>query len=134
MNGYDWIYGDLICTLLYPLQTVTVFASVFTLVVLSCSRYYAIVHPFSAQPRKVHAKVLIVTIWVVSFLLGTPYMTTLQVSHDKNTGSNECKATWSSSAERTYTWVNFVLQYALPLTVMSIAYSLIVYDLNFKPR
>ena len=131
MNGGNWIYGEIICVILYPLQTVTVYASVFTLIMLSCSRYYAIVCPLSQQPRRIHAKILIVVIWLLSFILVTPYMAVLHTSLIDAEGK-VCQAAWSSYSKRTYTIVCFVLQYAIPLTIMTASYSRIIYDINFK--
>ena len=39
IHPHKWIYGPWFCRLLYPIQTATVYASVLTLVALSCSRY-----------------------------------------------------------------------------------------------
>ena len=132
LNNGNWIYGKVICTLLYPLQTATVFASVFTLTVLSFSRYRAIVCPLYEQPRKTHAKIVIVVIWFASLIMVTPYMAVLQIDTDTDSECRKCGATWSSSAHFTYSIISFTLQYALPLLVMTITYSLVIYDVNFK--
>ena len=132
MNGGNWIYGGFICALLFPLQTATVFASVFTLMVLSTSRYYAIVRPLSPQPRTCHAKISIVVIWALSFVLVTPYMAALETHEDISHNTTTCKPTWSTTTNETYTMFNFLLQYAIPLLVMSVAYALVIRDVSYK--
>ena len=42
VHPHEWVYGRGFCHLLYPIQSSTVYSSVFTLVGLSCSRYHAI--------------------------------------------------------------------------------------------
>ena len=51
-----WVYGEFFCKLMYPLQSCVIYASVMTLTVTSCSRYYAIAHPFRRQPTTRHAR------------------------------------------------------------------------------
>ena len=50
MKPYQWIYGDFFCHLFYPFQTATIYASVFTLTALGCTRYMGIVHPYLPIP------------------------------------------------------------------------------------
>ena len=53
---HKWLYGKVFCKLFYPLQSSIVYASVLTLAVTSCSRYYAIAFPFRPQPTARHAR------------------------------------------------------------------------------
>ena len=87
------MYGKIGCSLFYPLQTATVYASVFTLAALSCSRYIAIVHPYRANPTSFVAKCVLITIWVFSFLLVTPYIASLQLNDE----TGQCEETWTHS-------------------------------------
>ena len=98
MNGAKWFYGEVVCVMLYPLQTATVYASVFSLVVLSYSRYHAIVLPFRRQPDIKHAKFFIVGIWVSSFALVSPYMTVLTVDEQ----DQMCVDTWTLKQAQWY--------------------------------
>ena len=124
-NQY-WIYGDKFCTIFYPIQTATVYGSVFTLVGLSLSRYWAIIHPFKPQATVRHAKIAIAVIWMLSLALVIPYMTVLKVQGDY------CSETWRPIQGRIYTVATVVLQFLLPLFVISIAYTFIVYELKFS--
>ena len=45
-----WVFGKLLCHFLFPLRSATIFSSIFTLMCLSISRYWAIMHPFRRQP------------------------------------------------------------------------------------
>ena len=130
IHPHVWIYGTLFCHFLYPIQTATVYASVLTLVVLSCSRYYAIVHPYSIQPTTRHARLLILFIWVMSLLFVTPYMLGLQL----NEQSEHCEEVWTNNQRKIFTSLTFVFQYGIPIALISVAYSFIVYELHFKSR
>ena len=74
LNGQKWPYGGFFCRMLYPLQTMTVYLSVFTLVALSLSRYWAIVYPMRRQPSVKHAKICIGVIWLLGFAAVIPYI------------------------------------------------------------
>ena len=71
LNNFTWIYGSALCKALYPLESMTIFASAFLLVGLSCSRYWAIVYPFKKQPTLTMAKTIVLLIWFTSFVLVT---------------------------------------------------------------
>lgn len=123
----SWLYGEHFCTVFYPIQTITIYGSVFTLVALSLTRYWAIIHPFRSQPTLKMAKILIGVIWVCSGLVVLPYFLVLKYNND--TGS--CEEVWTFNQRRTYTIAIFVFQYVLPLSVISLAYIYIVYDLCY---
>lgn len=122
---YDkWIYEKFFCTILYPIQSATIYGSVFTLLVLSCSRYWAIVYPFKRQPTTFAAKICIAAIWLTSLALVTPYMIALE--YDEN--DTHCKEVWSDQQRSVFTSLTFLFQYVFPLTVVIIAYAFIAYD------
>lgn len=118
-NNYKWPYGEFLCKLLYPLQTVAMFASIFTLTAVSLNRFWAIVYPLRKQMTKMHAIVVIVIIWVICILLTVPYVMVLSL--DKTT--MECGEYWPETDYRkAYTASLFALQYVLPLSVITLAY------------
>ena len=126
--NHEWIYGKFFCNIFYPIQSATIYGSVFTLVVLSCCRYSAIIHPFRRQPKKFEAKVLICIIWVSSLLLVTPYMMGLKYNGE----TKECMEVWSNEQRRIYTIATFTIQYVLPLTIIIVAYAFIIYEIALK--
>ena len=124
---YYWPYGAFMCRVIYPLQTQTLFASVYTLVALSLSRYWAIVHPLRQQLKVEKVKWVIFLIWVVSFIPVCPYIATLRL----NTSTLSCEETWKNDASRkAYTLSLFFLQYVIPLTVISSAHLSIALELK----
>ena len=131
LNNGVWIYGKTFCSIFYPLQTSSVYGSVFTLVALSFSRFWAIVKPFNRQPNILVAKILIGVIWICSFVVVIPYMSVLNYSEDSN-GKQTCEENWTDKQRRTYTIAIFLFQYVFPLTIISIAYVYIIRELCYR--
>jgi len=116
---YYWPYGTFMCRVIYPLQTQTLFASVYTLVALSLSRYWAVVHPFRQQLKVERVKWVIFWIWVASLIPVCPYIASLQLNHT----TLSCEENWKSEKSRkAYTLSLFFLQYVIPLTIISCAH------------
>lgn len=124
-----WPYGAFMCKVIYPLQTQTLFASVYTLVALSVSRYWAVVHPLKQQLKVEKVKWMIIVIWFVSFIPVCPYVAALRLNEITIT----CEENWKSEASRkVYTLSLFLLQYVIPLTVISCAHLGIALELKQK--
>ncbi|KXJ25148.1 neuropeptide FF receptor 2 [Exaiptasia diaphana] len=117
-NGYIWPYGPFICKILWPLQTMCLFVSIFTLTAVSLNRFWAIVYPLRRQMTKGNATVVIILIWLLSLVLSTPYVMVLGIK------GNYCEETWPNTGpyRKAYTLSIFVFQYLLPLTVISAVY------------
>ncbi len=127
--NYFWPYGAFMCKVIYPLQTQTLFASVYTLVTLSFSRYWAVVHPLKQQLKVERVKWMILVIWVVSFIPVCPYIAALSLNEITLT----CEENWKSKTSRKiYTLSLFFLQYVIPLTVISCAHLGIALELKRK--
>lgn len=127
IKGY-WIYGRIFCKIFYPIQTASIYGSVFTLVALSFSRYWAIIHPFRSQPNVTHAKIMIGVIWVCSVVFVVPYISVLEYK------DGSCGETWTASQKRIYTVAIFVFQFVLPMSVIAIAYCCIMYEFSFRKK
>lgn len=124
---YVWPYGAFMCKIIYPLQTQTLFASVYTLVALSLTRYWAVVHPLKRQLTIERVKWVILIIWVISFLPVTPYVAMLRL----NGTSFTCEEQWKdTTCRKVYTLSLFFLQYILPLAVISCAHVAIAMELQ----
>ena len=129
--NHKWPYGALLCKVIYPLQTLALFASIYTLTAVSLSRYWAINHPLRQQLNIKKAKWIIFGIWIASLISVTPYVTVLK----KNGETGMCEEFWSSKrARKTYTAFLFVFQYLLPLTVITGAYLSIGSELARRTR
>ncbi|EDO45884.1 predicted protein, partial [Nematostella vectensis] len=116
-NSYVWPFGAFMCKVLYPIMTMSAFASVGTLTAIALNRYIAVMKAMRVYGAKKRAKLAISLIWAFSFSAVLPYALALEV--DQNA---KCVETWSSSYSQCYTLFIFVFQYVIPLSVITAAY------------
>ena len=112
------------CKLIWPMMSVTLSVSVFTLTSMAVERCRGIINPL--QPRiKLQATLIwILLIWLCAFVTITPLMVVTRPD------TVLCSEEWPKTYYRqTYTAVLFALQYAIPLIVIAIAYLRIAFRL-----
>lgn len=126
------IQYDLYCRLIWPLMTVTVNLSIFTLTSMAVFRCHVILNPF--KPEMLHRYVFlwILGIWLLGLFLVIPL---LLVTKPKLAEPQGCTEVWPSHKYRqAYTASLFVLQFLLPLTIIAVAYVRIGLDLVRQAR
>lgn len=126
-----WPYGAALCKIIYPLATLSTNAAAFTLVAISIDRYSAIVCPLNLRFRITSGKCykMIFTIYCVALSAVVPYAVVLTYGNEE-AGKPSCDENWwDPRAAKIYTVVLFLLQYGIPLVVMSIAYVAIGFKL-----
>jgi len=114
------------CKLYYYVQTTCYTASVAILIVICLERYVAIIYPI--HTRRLHDMRLlvsvVVTVWITAALSGIHYLVifdTRQVPTADGGTVQFCVTVHNINAHL-YTIINFIMWYAGPLTVMTIAY------------
>ena len=111
----------LYCKLIWPMMSVTLSVSVFTLTSMAVERCRGITNPL--QPRiKLQATLIwIFLIWIFAFLTIVPLMIAAR------SGGVLCTERWPKfSYRQAYTAVLFGFQYVLPLAIIAIAYLRII--------
>ena len=68
----DWTLGSLFCKVNSFMQMVSILASVFTLVAVSCDRFVAVMYPLRAHLSNRSTFVCIFSIWALSALIALP--------------------------------------------------------------
>ena len=129
INQCLWPYLEAFCRVLFPLQTMCSFASVFTLILIGFSRYKAIVHPMGSQMELAASKRFILFIWIISFLFVIPYILVLEV----DTSTLQCVEAWPGPRGLyggLYSYFIFITGFALPLTVLFGCYLKICLELR----
>lgn len=120
-NSYVWIYGGVMCKLLWPAQTYFTCASSLTLAAISLDRYRLIMHPFKTRLSLKQICILICGVHVFSLAAVGPYVYVL------NLKDGSCDENWPDFAYRqAYTFFLFLVQYGLPLCFMATMYGLAV--------
>lgn len=113
------------CNFVRPLMTVTFFVSIFTLTTMAVYRCKVILNPLRPEMKELIAILLVVIIWIASFVCVLPLMIVNQP-----TGQPPCKEDWPSDSHRkSYTIALVILQYILPLLIIAVAYMRIGLDL-----
>ena len=124
--GY-WPYGATLCKIIYPFATFSTNAAALTLVAISIDRYISILCPLNLKYRITRGRCLkmIVAIFCISAVAVSPYAVFLSYREDR--GAPSCEEDWPNeyNLAKIYTVVLFVLQYGLPLIVMSVIYTMI---------
>ncbi|KAK3746592.1 hypothetical protein QZH41_004039 [Actinostola sp. cb2023] len=123
-NDYAWFYGDFMCKILYPAATFSTTTSSLTLAAISLDRYRLLMHPFKRKLSSNQIKVIIVSIYVFSGALVSPYTYVLNVQ------GSSCGEHWPRVLYRQmYTMGLFLFQYAIPLIFMTVMYTLAIINL-----
>ncbi|XP_013402794.1 RYamide receptor [Lingula anatina] len=113
-----WPFGALLCPIVLYVQAVSVFLSAFTLVAISVDRYVAIIYPLRKRMTSKMAVIVIANIWFLSLVVPLPTAILSKVDED-----NKCYEHWHDWTQRfQYTAAIMVLQYVLPLCVLSFTY------------
>ncbi|XP_059149128.1 uncharacterized protein LOC131936237 [Physella acuta] len=132
-----WVFGLAMCKIYFVLYSTNLFGGVFTLCVMSADRYLAVCHPIRSlryrTPRI--ALFLCLCIWSLAFLVMMPiilYSTTVEWPHQK--GRYSCRINWPESSlissDKAFIWYSFILGFALPVSLISVFYVLVVVRLR----
>ena len=114
-------YGAALCRVIYPIQSVLVYASVLTLLFMSAERYRLIVTPMKPRIQFKTGIITIISIWVLSCLVVLPFSLALVF-----TGS-ECIEQWPKEfSGKAFTLTIFIFLYLVPLFIMTFFYSTMV--------
>uniref|UniRef100_UPI00398EDE9C somatostatin receptor type 5-like n=1 Tax=Pristiophorus japonicus TaxID=55135 RepID=UPI00398EDE9C len=122
-----WPFGSFMCKLVWTVDGITQFSSIFCLTVMSIDRYLAVVHPIRStkwrRPR--NAKMISASVWTSSFVVVLPMIIYSEVQE----GTYTCNITWPdpnpvwSTAFIIYT---AVLGFFGPLLIICLCYLLII--------
>ena len=127
--------GSITCKVFFYVMPVFISASVFTMMLISFDRFYAVFYPWKEKFFQ-KPKVLSAIIWISSFGLMTPFVLMFQ-TNEEQPGVYYCLQEWQwappDDADFTETYkvlksfhiCLFVLLYALPLSVTLFIYFLI---------
>ena len=122
-----WVFGSVVCSLMTAFYGINLYASIFTMVLMSIDRYLAIVHPLrSIRYRTIkNALIVCVCIWMACIVIMTPYWLYARTYYGKS-GHPVCKVTWpvGSLVLHLKFWHNFelIIGFILPILIMVVCY------------
>lgn len=126
---YNWfVPGKMsagMCKFIPPVMTMTYFLSVYTLTFMAVHRSYVILNPFKPDMRHRNVYISIAIIWAISAVFIMPLVIVGLAER------GICTEAWpTTDHKRAYTLSLVILQYVLPLTIITVAYIRIIFDLN----
>lgn len=118
----EFPYGAAMCHVIYPLQSVLIYVSVLTLLLMSTERYKLIVTPMKPRMHIKTAFIIIAAMWVLSCLIVLPFSAALKLE------GNQCSEHWPKVySGKAFTLTIFIFLYFVPLSVMIFLYSWIIF-------
>ena len=132
-NNQNWPFGNAGCRLTYSIVPASLSASIGTMLAISCERFRGIVFPFKPRLTLTTVRRIILIIWIVSITTALPLMI---IAGTIRKGNNTfCDELWRNPASSRFYWVAmFVLQYVLPLIIMSILYGVAGWKLQKRSK
>ncbi|XP_002731650.2 QRFP-like peptide receptor [Saccoglossus kowalevskii] len=127
----EWIYGEVLCKLTPCVQGMSVSSSVFILTAVSLNRFYAIHSPLKAKVlyTRRRVRILIIIIWIISLILMIPILIVNRLVTQEFFGVvkvTSCQEEWGSMyLKHAYNMSLFLIQFALPMLFMFVAYAMI---------
>lgn len=128
-----WLFGEAMCKIYNILYSINLFTGIFTLTALSADRYLAVCHAIASQRYRtpMNSMFIILGIWAISVLVMLPiilYTNTVQnfLYETKSTCTIEWPKDQFVAPEKAYTWYTFMLGFAIPLSLISIFYILVI--------
>uniref|UniRef100_A0A8C6YGT3 Urotensin-2 receptor n=1 Tax=Naja naja TaxID=35670 RepID=A0A8C6YGT3_NAJNA len=116
----EWYFGDTGCRILFSLDFLTMHASIFTLMVMSTERYFAVLKPLDTVKRsKSYRKAIALIIWVASLLLTLPMLIMIQLVQGEK---DICLPTWSKLSYKIYITILFCTSIVGPGVVIGYLY------------
>ena len=127
-SGRLWDLGKTTCQMIYCVNSITVNASIGTLIVITRDRYIAVTKPMSiARRTNSLIKIFIGIVWMISIFLTIPLFLVADID------SGYCTEKWPDLEIQNTYWITvFVVQFLLPLFFLSITYSIIITRMHSK--
>lgn len=130
-----WILGPALCPVIQYIQLVVVLQRTFAMVAITCDRHFVISKPLRKRMSKKKARLLITCLWLISMTIAMPTALNSQITYLQYEPGvyGLCVEVWESYQLRyIYSVTILLLQYFLPLLIMTCAYIHIGYMIWIK--
>lgn len=110
-----WVFGKLLCPVIYPSQTALVVVSSYTMLFMLFERNLLFSKRIRPTLRSKTIKILASITWIISFVVVLPYALQLRVGHNEG-GSLSCAENWPAGlSSRAYTITLSLVEYVVPM-------------------
>lgn len=131
-----WVLGSFMCHVLHYLQLVAVLQRTFSVVAITCDRHFVISRPLKKRMTKKTARLLVLLLWILAFIIALPSAWYSQVIYLQYTPGSHglCIELWDDQQlQHIYSVILLLLQYFMPLLIMICVYVHIGYIIWIKP-
>ena len=117
--------AKIVCKLGLYSRPVSQTVSIVSLVWIVVERFIAIVHPLQVKTLTKRLRAVLLTLtWIISLLLGIPYIPFSKIVHQGQ--QIFCRFSWGEKELSIYFSIGFILFYCVPLTTILVLYSRIM--------
>ncbi|CAH1793438.1 unnamed protein product [Owenia fusiformis] len=129
-----WVLGPIFCKINSFAQVLVLVSSTLTLTLIACDRFFGVMFAMRAHMTERRASFFILAVWLSSFAIATPLLVyreqlDRQWKDHHEIWCNDAHA-WPKSARMIYYCVVTLLLFFLPLGIMGVGYSLIIWRLR----
>ncbi|KAK3094579.1 hypothetical protein FSP39_003619 [Pinctada imbricata] len=129
----NWYFGEFLCRVVPSLQNIDVFVSTFSVVGIAIDRYWAIVCVVVNDAHQHMTSCMILIIWVLAIVFCLPMVIFNSVMDVGDGLLKVCAEAWpSSTVKALYTIFVMVIQYMLPLIIISSIHAKICHVLRSR--
>lgn len=123
-----WMFSEPMCHIVQCCQVVSVTASVSTNTWIGIDRLVAVKFPLHKRVTSSRSKAVIVSVWIFAWSVG---VAPLIMGRTKEVqGKVMCEEQWpDQTSQLAYTFIIMLITYFVPVTILSITYSMIAYHL-----
>ncbi|XP_021961262.1 neuropeptide F receptor [Folsomia candida] len=137
-----WPFGnyDFLCKSISSLHAISIFVSTISITAIALDRYHVIVYPTKASVQRVGAVFALIGIWTLAAVLATPLIVYSKLQHiDVNytdlDSVDYCIEAWPCTHGRAYySLFSIIIQYILPISVVTVAYCQICKKLRYRMK
>lgn len=138
-----WPLGDhaFVCKMIGPLQATSIFVSSISITAIALDRYQVIMYPTHVSLQLNGSTIIICIIWLIAACLASPLFFCKFLVHHNVTlngtalnGVDFCYEDWSiiGAGRTVYTIFSLIIQYIIPILIVSVAYLRIYYKLRCR--
>ncbi|PZC85226.1 hypothetical protein B5X24_HaOG202411 [Helicoverpa armigera] len=129
-----WLAGNLACKFFLVLRAFGLYLSSNVLVCISLDRFFAILYPLRLPIARKRSKIMLSLAWIIALLCSLPQSLVFRVmSHPKVPDFQQCvsfEAFANQHQELAYNVFCLGAVYFLPLTIISVCYACIFYEIS----
>lgn len=130
----SWPFGPFICSYFFPLTDVVVSVSIWTICVITFDRFRAIVYPFAQKMSLKITIIVMVAIWLVSYLaVATPIIELMKIRPNDKTLI--CTPEWPSKIyQKGYRLMILIVLYIIPVCLIFFCFICIAFKISRNMR